>query len=170
MRTLMNLTPKKVGELAPGELLRMDFGTASGLALLLNPNLEGDPIVGVISSPDFQTPLCWWEASNTDRCLSYGHDWYLEERPGPETAPGGQLPGGRTAVAFYDTDGLVLRFAPPRGFAHQGILFNLHKGELSRQLSSKAAPLDGWAIWANVDHYRYSQQPALFEWPIPAAT
>lgn len=168
MRTLMNLTPKNVGELTPGELVRMDFGTASALVLLLSPDMEGDTIVGVIASPDFETPLCWSEARKSDRCLSYGTDWFLEERPGPETAPGRQLPGGRAPVAFYDTDGLVLRFAPPRGFAHQGFLFNLQKGVFLRQPSSKAAPLDRWAIWASEEHYRHSRQPALFEWPIPA--
>jgi hypothetical protein len=167
MRTIMNLTPQKVGDLSPGALFRINMGTGSALAILLSPDMDGDPIYGIVSSPDFETPLTWYEGSSTDRCLSYGSDWIFEERPGLETAPGCDLQGRTSPAAFYDGDGLVLRFSTPRGFAHQGFLFNLSASQSARQPSaSRTAPLACWAIWANIEHFRRPQGEPLFEYPV----
>ncbi|WP_133304752.1 hypothetical protein [Mesorhizobium sp. DCY119] len=167
MKTLLNLTHKRAGDLLPGELFRLSFSSVSGssLVLMLGHTRDGDPLYGFISSPDFQTPLTWYEGSSTDRCLSYSIDWLLEERPGPETAPGGKAPATPRTAIHFDNDGTIMRFSPAPSFSNNAINFNLSTGKLVGQGSGYMAPMVNWAIWANLEHYQSPRADALFVYP-----
>ncbi|MER8692387.1 hypothetical protein NKI77_11855 [Mesorhizobium opportunistum] len=171
MQSLLGLTHKSAKDLVPGELFRfaLNSGSSSSLALMLGAGGDGDPLYGILASPEFKTPLTWYEGSSTDRCISYGTKWLLEERPGPETAPGNAFQQDAQMRLFIDNGGTIIRFAPPQGFVHQSINFDLTNGKSGMQLSARAAPVANWAIWAGLDQYKSARTEALFEYPPKAA-
>ncbi|OBQ72246.1 hypothetical protein [Mesorhizobium loti] len=170
MQSLLGLTHKRADELVPGELFRFALSSGAGTSLALMLGNNGvDPMFGILASPEFENPLTWYEGASTDRCLSYGMEWLLEERPGPETAPGNTFQPDPKIKLLIDSGATVMRFAPPHGFVHQSINFDLTNGKSGIQLSSRAAPVASWAIWASLDQYKSPRANALFKYP-PAAT
>lgn len=167
MQSLLGLTQKRAKELVPGELFLFSIGSSdepTSLAILLDPGKEGEPVYGVLASPDFETPLCWYTADENDYCLSYGPDWLIEERPNIETVSDGD----RDARLFFDKAAKVLKFMPSRGFSHHALYFDLVASKL-HQISSRAARLTRWVIWASLDQYKSPRAEALFEYPPKAA-
>jgi hypothetical protein len=167
MQSLLSLIHKRAAELVPGELFRfaVSSGSGSSLALTLGGSGDGDPMFGILASPEFQNPLTWYEGSSTDCCLSYGTQWLLEERPGPETVPGNAFQQDATMRLFIDSGATILRFAPPQGFVHQSINFDLTNGKSGVALSARVAPVANWAVWASLDQYKSPKATALFEYP-----
>ncbi|GLR45645.1 hypothetical protein GCM10007880_61630 [Mesorhizobium amorphae] len=171
MHSLLCLTHKSAADLVPGELFRfaLNSGADGSLALMLGTNGDGDPLFGILRSPEFETPLTWYEGSSTDRCVSYGTEWLLEERPGPETAPGNAFQQDAKIRLFIDSGATVMRFTPPHGFVHQSINLDLTNTKIGSALSTRAAPVANWAIWASIDQYKSPRAEALFEYPPKAA-
>ncbi|RWE07669.1 MAG: hypothetical protein EOS23_26470 [Mesorhizobium sp.] len=151
----------------PGELFRFSLNSAAGssLAILLQMSSDGDPLFGMLSSPEFNNPLTWYGGDSNDHCLSYGTEWLLDERPGPETAPGNSYQQNANVKLFVDRQATVIKFTPPSGFTHQAINFDLVAGKVGHQISNRAAPIARWAIWASLDQYNSPRAKELFEYP-----
>lgn len=172
MNTLLNLTYKAASELAPGELFRVKLqgsNSASLAILLMRDSDHNDPVYGLLNGPAGFQPLEYFEGNGRDFCLSYGIDWLLEERPGPETAPG--VTPTPAARLFFDSTGIIFQFQAPQGFIRQSMNFNITaKNVVPASAIVQPAPLASWAIWANLEHSRQPASKPLFEYPVPQLT
>ncbi|PBB85740.1 hypothetical protein [Mesorhizobium sp. WSM3876] len=164
MQSVLNLTQKPAIELTPGELFTFTLSSSSSLAIFINRNSDGDPLFGVLSSPDFDNPLTWFHADEYQSCLSYGKDWVLEDRPlDPGIAP---QDTDKDVRLFADGGAKVMRFMPPKGSESYPIHFDLVTNEPHKALATKALPIHRWAIWPTLEHFRSSRKNPLFEYPV----
>ncbi|RWD23043.1 hypothetical protein [Mesorhizobium sp.] len=170
MERLLGLSQKRAKELAPGELFLFAHRSSdepTSLAILLENNPQGEPVYGVIASPDFGTPICWHVGDETDYCLSYGSNWLLEERPTVGVALAEEA--DQNIRVFIDKEAVVLKFLPPQGLSHRALLFDVVAAKFHQQLGSRAARLSRWAIWASRDQFDSHRGSPLFEFA-PAKT
>lgn len=153
---------KQVNDLDPGELIRHDFGSGSGLLLLLEVLDDNSKLFGVFTSPDFSSPMQYHVKRAGGKCLSYGLDWVLDETHGMETLIGASHPH---AKLFIDEGGPVMAFSPGERQREFGpVYFNLTGSGVQRALGTSAAPVLRWRLWSDQDHFDSRENP-LFEMP-----
>ncbi|MBY5614211.1 hypothetical protein [Rhizobium leguminosarum] len=158
------LVIKQVNDLHPGELIRHDFGSGSGLLLLLEQLEDKSRLFGVITSPDFARPMQYHVKRPGGECLTYGTDWVLEELHGAETAIG-TYHNHRDAKLFVDEGGPVMAFSPgERQHGYAPVYFNLAASSVQQALGTSAAAVLRWRLWTDQDHFD-SQKDPLFEMP-----
>ncbi len=153
----------RMADLEPGELLRMSFGSSAAIVLFLKRLNDDEGLFGVLQSEDFTETMTWHATSLDDACLSYGHDWVLEEEHGSETACRHHYTH-ESARLFLAKSGLVMAFRPPQGRGRYNTYYyslaNLEDGELGRD----PAPINRWRVWESREHFDRGGTP-LFEMP-----
>jgi len=156
------LVIKQINDLEPGELIRIDFGSGSGLLLLLEDLEDKSKLFGVVTSPDFTKSMQYHVKRPGGKCLTYGMDWVLEEVHGPETSVGASQP---LAKLFIDEGGPVMAFSPgERQHGYGPVYFNLAGSSIQQALGTSAAPVLRWRLWGDQDHFDSHEDP-LFEMP-----
>jgi hypothetical protein len=157
------LQVKSANQLVPGELVRVSFGAAAALALVLKRLPDDVILLGVIKSDAFTKPMTWYAGRLNDLCLSYGSDWIVEETHGPETACRSYFAQEEATLALYP-NGLVMSFrAPERVGRYHFEHFNV---EIDQQVdfNGNAAPISQWRMWESRDHFERGADP-LFQMP-----
>lgn len=160
MKRISTLNVKRTAELVPGELARVNFGSAAALILFMQRVEGGDAVLGVLESMDFGQPMTWLKTPLDGDCLAYGVDWVLEEEHGPETATSLRYRHER-ACLHLDKNGLVMSFRPARGtHMYRSFHFNVSSSS-PQELSDVAAPINKWRVWESSE-YRDSGAAPLF--------
>lgn len=156
------LMKKSLAQIEPGELIRYSFNNSASLLLLLEKR-EGNGLFGVITSPLFEHDMSSYEMALDSHCLSYGHDWFLEEIHGSETVVGGYYLAQNSNLVL-DTQGPVFIFRPERGeYGFRPTFFSTSENTTLQNLDrQQSAPVKEWRVWETEKHFSDGGIP-LFE-------
>ncbi|WP_229188522.1 hypothetical protein, partial [Bradyrhizobium oropedii] len=139
---------KELNAAAAGELVRLDFGGASALAIVMRQTPQGVVCAFLETRDEARAPFFLAVSTEGAMCMSYGKDWSLDLTFDTETYPGngdyvdkhGVIHVGETAVAINLN-------RPPGNIQLSAGAFDLKTFRTLDVHRRTYAPVTSWKIW-----------------------
>lgn len=139
---------KTVGNLVAGELFRMPLRSSAALCVMLDPDRQAAPLVGMLAFSEVDRPSFFHSGRDT-ACISYGTNWLLEPVLDDASAPR-QREGAITAgILYLHGSKATLRFDVPQKPNDYEYLTADLMGSGIAEVDRHAVPVRHWKIWAN---------------------
>ena len=154
------ISTKTVGETQPGEFIRLTHGGTGAFAVVIEAG-AGECSVGLLSPTQIKSSALVRPSRNAS-CISWGCDWVIEPRFGPEDRAGNDDLFSVPGCLVIDRDECLLVFKNLQPTAFQPWFFGLRSRTLVDSPSSFACAVRQWSIWPNLDQYNRGVLAPLF--------
>jgi len=164
------LSYKMIADAEPGELVRIRWGSAAALCIVLKQ--DKSTLCAVLRTPDTSRPF-HYSIKQDDRthCLSYGRGWVLDLTISDETFPGNNA-FSEVSGAIHVTEGItaIELDRPPGNIQFTPGSFNLQTGDIVEVVTRKSSPVVHWRIWGSQSERSSPKSVPVFEMDVRKST